>query len=56
MPAVLQLVLLPHLAQTQHGLTLPVQLVVKVVQQRRPRAALQAIHTFRNGSIDGTDE
>lgn len=47
MPAVLQLVLLAHLAQTQHGLALPVQLVVEVVQQRCSRAALRAVHTLR---------
>lgn len=44
MPPILQLVLLPSLAKTQHGLTLPVQLIMKIVQQRSPCSPLEEIH------------
>lgn len=42
---VLQLVLVPRLAQAQRGLALSVQLVVEVVQQRGSRSPLESIHT-----------
>lgn len=45
MSPVLQLVLLSSLAQTQCSLTLPVQLVVEVVQQRSSRPPLESVHT-----------
>lgn len=46
---VLQLVLVPCLSEAQHGLALPVQLVVEVVQQRGSCAPLK----FRSKVVSG---
>lgn len=45
MSPVLQLVLLSDLAQTKRALTLSVQLVVEIVQQRSSCSPLKSVHT-----------
>lgn len=50
MPPILQPVLLPSLAKTQHGLALPVQLVMEIVQQCSPCSPLEEIHIHNSYS------